>query len=62
MLIDFRDRERRERERNTNEREALTGLPFIHSLTKDQTHNLGMCPGQNSNPQPLALQDDTPTK
>ena len=30
-------------------------LPLVHTLTEDQTHNLGMCPDQESNQQHFAL-------
>ena len=36
-------------------------LPPIHTLTRDQTHNLGMCPDWELNPQPSGLQDGAPT-
>ena len=59
MLIDFRETER-ERETSIWERNIHL-LPPIHSLTKDWTRNLGMCPDQESNPQPFGVQDDAST-
>ena len=50
MLID-------ERERIVRNIDWL--LP-IHTLTGDQTHNLGTCPDQESNLQPLGVRDDAP--
>ena len=32
-----------------------------HATTGDWTHNLGMCPDQESNPQHFGVQDDAPT-
>ena len=40
----------RERERNIDK------LPVVCAPTGDQTLNLGMCPDQQSNPQPFGLQ------
>ena len=31
---------------------------ILYAPTVEQTHNLGMCPGQGSNPQPSGFQDD----
>ena len=45
----------RERERE-GERER-----YLDSLTRDQTQNLGRCPGQESNLQHFGVQDGTPT-
>ena len=47
-----RERER-ERERHWCERETLIGCLLIHAPTRDQTHNLGMCSDQESNPWPF---------
>ena len=49
-----RERER-ERERN------IDWLSPICTPTRDWTHNLGMCPDWESNPQPLSAQDSDPT-
>ena len=61
MLIDLREKVRergreegrkegrereRERERNINQ------LPSVHTLTRDQTYNLVLCPDWEPNPQP----------
>ena len=46
MFVDFRE-EGRERERNIDQ------LPPKGALTGDLTHNLGMCPDQELNPQLL---------
>ena len=48
MLIDFLERKEgreREREREINIDVRNTDwLPSVHGPTRDQTHNLGMCP------------------
>ena len=49
------------------ERETLIGCLFACTPTGGQTHNLGMCPDQQSNPdresnlQPFSIWDDAPT-
>ena len=60
MFIDFREtqekrKRKRERERNIDQ------LPLVHALTGDQTHNLGMCSDQESNPQHFGVRDSSPT-
>ena len=46
VFLNFREKDRdRKRERN------IYQLPPIHPLTVDWTHNLGMCPDQELNPQ-----------
>ena len=63
MFIDFRETEwggAREREPVMWERN-IDWLPPIRAPTRDWTWNLGMCPDQESNPQPFGVQDDTPT-
>ena len=58
MFIAFRERGKgRSRERQTD----IDQLLPICAPTRDQTCNLGMCPDQESNPQPLGAQDNTPT-
>ena len=47
----------REREKETN----IDRPPLTHTPTKDRSPNLGMCPDQESNPQPLGLQDYAPS-
>ena len=47
--------EGRERARERN----IDGLPLTCTLTRDQTHNSGMCP--ESNQRPFALRDDAQT-
>ena len=54
--------EGRERERNIDVRETVIGLPPVHAPTRNQTHNLGMCPDWESNPQPFGVWDDAPTE
>ena len=49
--------EREERRRNITERE-IDGLPSVHSLTGDWTHNLSMPPDQKLNPWPSGVWDD----
>ena len=36
-------------------------LPLVHAPTREWTHNLGMCPHWESNPQSFSSQDDVPT-
>ena len=54
----------RKRGRQTLMRERnLSLLPLACSLTRDQTHDPGMCPDQQSNLRPFALWDNAqPTK
>ena len=54
MFIDFNERGR-ERERDIDQFFPL------HALTRDRTHNLGMCPEWGSNPQLFGVQDNAPT-
>ena len=55
MFIDLREREReRLRERN------IKWLPPTCTLSGDQTHNLGMCPDQESNQQLCSEWNDAP--
>ena len=56
MFIDFRGKRMGgwEGERNIDQ------LPPIRTPTGDQTHNLGMCPDQESNPQAFGVQDSAP--
>ena len=42
------------RERETLMSEKHDQLPFVRTQTRDQTHNLGVCPDQESNPQPFS--------
>ena len=53
-LIIFVERgwEGEKRERN------ISWWPLAHAPTRDQTHNSGMCPDQESNRWPFTLQDD----
>ena len=55
MFIDFRERETSMWERNIN------WLPPVYTLTRDRTHNLGVCPDQELNPQPFGVWEDAPT-
>lgn len=51
-----------EREKGTRKKKInINGLPPIRTLTGNQTYNLGMCPDQELNTQPLGVQDDVPT-
>ena len=62
VFIDFRKREKQgggERETLMRERN-IDQLPPIHTLTEDQTHNLGMCPDRGLNPQTFGAQGDAP--
>ena len=56
MFIDLKERGR---EKHWCEKHLL--LPPIHTPTRDQTRNLGMCPDWQLNSQPFAVQDDAPT-
>ena len=52
MVFDFKRRERRERERGRETsvcERNIDWLPLACALTRDQTHNPGMCPDQESN-------------
>ena len=49
-------RTEKDRERNAEVRDQS---PLVHAPTGDQTQNPGMCPDQEWNQQPLALQDNT---
>ena len=55
MFIDLKERER---ERNINVREKHQWVFPTCALTRDQTHNLGMCPDQESNAQHSGARDD----
>ena len=60
MSIDFREERKGEREREPSMWERnIDRPPPIHAPTRDQTHNLGMYPDQESNLQPFGVQDDT---
>ena len=52
ISIDLREREI---ERDIHQ------LSPIHTLTGDQTCNLGVCPNRKPNPQPFGVWDDVPT-
>ena len=52
---DFREGER------GGEREKHRLVASHRHPTRDQTHNLAVCPDQELNPRPFGLQDDTPT-
>ena len=55
-----KEREReRERKKSMGERN-VDQLPPVCTLTRDRTHNLGMCPDQGSNLQPFGVQNDAP--
>ena len=47
-------REKERRDASMQERN-ITQLPLERTPTRNQTHNLGMCPDQESNQQPFAL-------
>ena len=55
MLIDFREKRREGRREGEGERERyidvrnINGLSLALNVTKDWTHNLGMCPNWESN-------------
>ena len=52
----------RERARTSVWERNINWLLFVGVPTGNQTHNLGMCPDWESNPQSLGVQDNTPTK
>ena len=57
-MFDFRGRGKEvERERKRN----IDQSPPAHSLTRDQTHNLGACPDQGWNPKTSGVWDNAPT-
>ena len=61
FFIDFRERGRgkkRERKRNISVREKHQSIASCINLTGNQTHDLGMCPDRESNPQPFGVQDN----
>ena len=67
FFIAFRERGR-EREKHQCETETLTicllyalRLGILHAQARDGTHNVGMCPDREWNPQPFGERDDTPT-
>ena len=49
------------REKRTEEKRNISWLPSVCSPTRDQTHNPGMCPDQESNGQHLSVGDFAPT-
>ena len=52
----------RERERDTLMWQMnINWLPPTYAPTGDQTCNLGLCPGQESNSPPFGVWDDAPT-
>ena len=51
-VLERREGRKKERERN------IHWLSLAHTLTGDQTHNPGMVPEGELNPQPFGLQDD----
>ena len=56
MFIDFRERGRKregEKKRNIHVREKHP--PVVRAAISDQTHNAGMSPDQESNPQPFGV-------
>ena len=56
LLIGERETERdRERQRNIHR------LPPVRAPTRDEIHNLGMCPDRGSNPPPFGAWSNTPT-
>ena len=65
MLIDFRERRREREGRRDRQTEIdvrnINQLPFVCTPTRDPTHNLGMCPDRESNPQTFGVKDNTPT-
>ena len=44
------------------EKKTLMGWPPAHARTRDQTHNLGMCPDWESNPQPFGARGNASTE
>ena len=61
FLILFICFDSRERGREEEREKSVGQLSPIHVLNRDGTHNLGICPGWELNPQPFCLWHDTPT-
>ena len=55
------ERERERKREKHNVREKHPTLPPVHTPTRDRTHSLGMCPDQESNPQPFGVWENAPT-
>ena len=51
----------RERGRGLGRERNIDRLPLTCAPSKDQTHNLDMCPDWELNPRPFKLPDDVPT-
>ena len=60
MFIDLGKGEEKDRQTWMSERN-IDWLPPVCALTADRTHNLVMCPDQESNLQTFGAQDDAPT-
>ena len=54
-------REEGRRKRETSMWETSIGALLVCALTRGRTHNLGMCPDQESNLQSFGPRDDAPT-
>ena len=63
LILESEERREKERERNINVKEKHPSVASPRASTGDRTCNPGMCPDQESNPQPFfGLRDDTPTE
>ena len=57
ILEGWKEGGRGEKDRERN----MDSLLPVHALTRNWTHNLGMCPDQELNLQPFGVQDNAPT-
>lgn len=62
MILGREEETHREKGRNTNVKEIIDQLPPVIALTRDQTqtHNLGVSPDQESDPQAFGVQPTEP--
>ena len=55
MLTDFRGKKGERRRKTSMWEKNIDQLPLLPAPTRDQTHNLGMCPEQESKLRPSGL-------
>lgn len=61
MFIDFIEKGRGGREEGEGRERDIDQPPPIHTPTRDQTRNPGMCPEQASNTPPSGVRDAAPS-
>ena len=61
MIIDFFQEREKGREGERKRERNIHLLPAIHTPTRDQTHNPGMCTDWGSNPKLFGAQDQALT-